>query len=187
LDGSLALQMAVGWMTRSLPHPRLPLRTAKTYFSPHGATTGGCPYKIPNCTAGGSPHTFKVGVELFDSSAVQNNIVAGDGALNVAPGQTVSFTTATVAWLPTDQTVTSGSDNGSARIVAYSTKLLCTAKAVARTSPTVINTITIGRRRSRRAIEQRRRKVRYQTYAVARWAKGRLLTRHFKPPLTPPW
>ena len=94
--------------------------------------------------------TFKVGVEFFNSAgSVQNDIPSGDGSLDIAPGQTVSFTTSPIT-LPTDQTVTNGGGNGSARVVAYSTKLLCTAKMVSHTSPTIVNTLTIVKKKAQK-------------------------------------
>lgn len=91
-----------------------------------------------------STATLKVSVEMFDNvGSLQNNVIFEDGSLDIAPGQTVSFTTAGVAGLPINQTVSAGAGNGSARVVAYSTKLLCTAKMGSFTSPVIVNNLTI--------------------------------------------
>ena len=94
-------------------------------------------YSVPSVIRGGGLETFfgctstdtatmQVGVELFAApgGGAINDAVAS--SLSVAPGATVLFGTNSAAWVVVDSLV-SASSKGSARILATSTKLTCTA------------------------------------------------------------
>lgn len=71
-----------------------------------------------------------VGVEIFGpDGTLQNDVQAGNGAvLDVAPGQTVTFgTTGTAAYLESTVITLSGVSQGSARVVASSDRVSCSA------------------------------------------------------------
>jgi hypothetical protein len=69
---------------------------------------------------------MQVGVETFFGGPPSNN--PATSSLNVAPGVTVMFGTANAAGLQVDSILSPGiSNNGSARILATSKRLICTA------------------------------------------------------------
>jgi len=70
---------------------------------------------------------MQVGVELFGfaGGAPINDPVAT--SLSVAPGATVLFGTGAAVWISVNSSLGSGTSKGSARILATSKKLTCTA------------------------------------------------------------
>jgi hypothetical protein len=112
--------------------------------SPLPVLTAGEPtyhlYSVPGVVGSGGVGTFfsctstdtatmQVGVELFGGAggAPVNDPVAT--SLSVAPGATVIFGTSSAAWIGVNSSLGFGTSRGSARILATSRKLACTAFA----------------------------------------------------------
>lgn len=75
--------------------------------------------------------TIRIGVEIFDrlGGAPLNNVTAGNGAADLAGGETVTIGTGSTAGVHEDRVITLSASvkNGSARIVSTSKKIDCTA------------------------------------------------------------
>ena len=102
-----------------------------------GATTFHL-YSVPGVIAGGGLGTYfsctstdtatmQIGVELFGPAGGAPGNDAAATSLSVAPGATVMFGTGTAAGLSISSNLGDGFSNGSARILATSKKLVCTA------------------------------------------------------------
>ena len=104
----------------------------KHVFSVPGVIKGGSLDTLFLCTST-STDTIRIGVEVFGpAGSLQNNVAGGDGAIDVAPGATVTIGTGLTAGIATDTFIGALSfvQNGSARIVSTSTSILCTAQVV---------------------------------------------------------
>lgn len=96
-----------------------------------------------------------VAVEVFapEGGAALNNVATGtgNGALAVAPGETVTISTGTSVGLHEDLPITGLANvkNGSARILSTSTRILCTGLLVEKlgSTPATISTLKIFARR----------------------------------------
>lgn len=109
-------------------------KPAKLLFSVSGVVASAGLDTVITCTSLERTST-QVGVEFFDSNgSLQNNVLGGDGELSVNPGETETFATGIPAALgPVSQVVTSFPGVGSARVVGYSAKLLCSARLFSHT------------------------------------------------------
>jgi hypothetical protein len=75
----------------------------------------------------------EVGVEVFNfDGTLLNNAAGGNGTVSIAPGETRTICTQETGFYTEDElmTLTSDARQGSARIVATSTKILCNAQAL---------------------------------------------------------
>ena len=86
------------------------------------------------CTSAETEETIRVGVEVFDDAGGNpaNDVGAGEGAIDVGPGETVTIATGNTAAFVEDTIIplNVNMSGGSARIVSTSKKIICTAMLV---------------------------------------------------------
>lgn len=80
-----------------------------------------------SCTSLEKTATMEVGVELFPNAGGSPANNAAATSLSLAPGATVNFSTGAVSGFSVDAAVVGAFVRGSARILATSRKLMCTA------------------------------------------------------------
>jgi hypothetical protein len=103
-----------------------PARTTLHLYSVPGLVMSGFIEAYFSCTSTDTA-PMKVSVEIFGYNSGLLNDAAAD-SLTVAPGTTVIFGTAAPSWVGIDKGIgTGGVPRGSARILATSKKLACTA------------------------------------------------------------
>lgn len=125
-----------------------------------GATKAKLVYTVPYVRSSGSTETsfsctstepaggadVIVGIEVFDSGILRNDVTLGQGIMTLTPGDTdVISTQDTAALLDDTFTVAVNVGAGSARILATSSKVICTALFLdaANAVPTFATTIPI--------------------------------------------
>lgn len=120
------------------PLPMLGGVRAKHVFSVPGVITLGLFQTVFVCTSLEKDKEIRLGVELFDEDGgiPKNDVEAGEGALDVGAGDTVILATGNTGAFAEDLIIDfSGVIRvGSARIVATSTKIMCSALLVDPTS-----------------------------------------------------
>ncbi len=109
---------------------------AKTVWSTGAFATNTTAAAVFACTSteklGGKNITW--GVEVFHSSAIANDLAAGVGVVSTGPGETWVVATRDTLFFDEDDVIGVDTTFGSARIVATSSKLVCTAYIVERFS-----------------------------------------------------
>jgi len=111
------------------PLPLLAGQPTKHVFSVPGIVTQGPFAAVFLCTSAERDEPVWIGVEVFDDRGdLENDVAAGEGAVELAPGDTAVIATSNTAAFVEDAIVGVGViGGGSARIVATSMRILCSA------------------------------------------------------------
>jgi hypothetical protein len=96
-----------------------------------------------------------VAIQIFDyDNTLLNDVTAGNGVDTIEPGVTTAIETNSVAAIDEDQTLTpsDSANHGSARILASSSKIICSAHLIsaAGTPPTSMTTLPVFKKTSQK-------------------------------------
>jgi hypothetical protein len=144
LTVALASRAGAGIVDSPLPE-LLPGVPTFHVFSVPGITRGSAAIGVYFSCTSLDTAAMQVGVELFGSLGGAAISDAVGTSLNLAPGGTVLFGTAAAAWVAIDSNIGGGFTKASARILATSKKLSCTAFLAdpANVPPTSMTYLTI--------------------------------------------